>query len=156
MRAAGRPWATEQVCAEPCAGLREHGGHLRFFPAPGSSAIVIPARSASQAARDLREDGPVCQRSPKESHSGSPIWSQCGDVTGSLPWWLALFLLWSVTATGATGGELLLGVLGPEALAGNLNKVRAVGQPIEGGGGQQRLAEELSPLRSITIAREEN
>ncbi len=24
-----------------------------------------------------------CQRSPIESHSGSPIWSQCGGVTGS-------------------------------------------------------------------------
>jgi NAD+ diphosphatase len=24
----------------------------------------------------------ACQRSPKESHSGSPMWSQCGSVTG--------------------------------------------------------------------------
>jgi hypothetical protein len=26
---------------------------------------------------------PLCQRPPIESHSGSPIWSQCGRVTGS-------------------------------------------------------------------------
>lgn len=68
------------------------------------------------------------QRSAKESQSGSPIWSQCGDVTGSLPCGLTPFLLGSVAAAGATGGELLLGVFGPEALAGDLDEVRPVGQ----------------------------
>ena len=45
------------------------------------------------------------------------------------------------------GGELLLGVLGAVARAGDLDEVRPVGQPVEGGRGEQRLAEELGPLR---------
>src|SRR2546428_688706 len=57
-------------------------------------------------------------------------------------------------ASGLVGGELLLGVFGAEALAGDLDEVRAVGQAIERGRGQQRLAEEVSPLRAIAIARE--
>ena len=84
-----------------------------------------------------------CQRSPKESHSGSPIWSQRGDMTGLDPWGLSLVLLASVAAAGAAGGELLLGVFGTEALARDLDEVGPVGEPIEGRGGQQRLAEDL-------------
>jgi hypothetical protein len=36
----------------------------------------------------LRNDlGPDCQRSPKESHPGSPIEGRCGTVTGLLGAW---------------------------------------------------------------------
>ena len=54
-------------------------------------------------------------------------------------------------AAGAACGELLLGVLGAEALAGDLDEVRAVGQAIEGGGREQRLPEEVRPLRAVAI-----
>ena len=77
-------------------------------------------------------------------------------MTGFLPCWLALFLQWSVGAAGAAGGELLFGVFGAEALASDLDEVGPVGQPIKGGRGQQRLTEELGPLRPISIAREKN
>jgi len=39
-------------------------------------------------------------------------------------------------------------VLGAEALPGDLDEVGAVGQAIEGGRGQQRLAEQLGPRLS--------
>ena len=68
--------------------------------------------------------------------------SQCGDVTGPPPCGLFPFLS-IAAAAGAAGRELLLGVLGAEALARDLDEVSAVGQAIEGGGGQQGLPEEL-------------
>ena len=61
----------------------------------------------------------------------------------------------SVGGAGAAGGELLLGVLGPEALAGDLDEVRAVGEAIEGRGGEQGLAEEVCALGAIAIGDEE-
>jgi hypothetical protein len=97
-----------------------------------------------------------CQRSPKESHPGSPIWSQCGDVTGPRSYRLPLFLLGSVAAAGAAGGDLLLSVFGPEALTGNLDEVRPVGQSIEGGRGQQGLAEQVGPFRPVPIRGQED
>src|SRR5947208_10215366 len=52
------------------------------------------------------------------------------------------------------GGELFLGVLGAEAEAGDLDEVGPVGQPVERRGGEQGLAEELWPLRAITVTGE--
>ena len=81
--------------------------------------------------------------------------SQCGDVTGPLP--CGLFPFVSIAAAaGAAGRELLLSVLGAEALARDLDEVSAVGQPIEGGGGQEGLPEELRPFRPITIGGQKN
>jgi len=56
----------------------------------------------------------------------------------------------SVGGAGAARGELLLGVLGPEALARDLDKVRAVGKAIEGRGGEQWLAAEVRPLGAVS------
>ena len=42
-------------------------------------------------------------------------------------------------------------MLGAEALAGDLDEVRAVGQAIEGGRRQQGLPEEVRPLRAVAI-----
>ena len=61
-----------------------------------------------------------------------------------------------VAAASAAGRDLLLGVLGAEALAGDLDEVRPVGQPIEGGRGEQGLAEELRPFRPVAIRGQEN
>jgi hypothetical protein len=47
-------------------------------------------------------------------------------------------------------------VLGAEALTRDLDEVRSMGQPIEGGGGQQGLPEELRPFRPIAIRGQEN
>ena len=47
-------------------------------------------------------------------------------------------------------------MLGAEALAGDLDEVRAVGQAIEGGGREQRLPEEVRPLRAVAIRGQEN
>src|SRR5437773_7070816 len=66
------------------------------------------------------------------------------------------FLLRGVGAAGTACGELLLGVLGAEALARDLDEVRAVRQPIEGGGREQRLPEEVRPLRAVSIRGQEN
>src|SRR5262245_34679084 len=65
-------------------------------------------------------------------------------------------LLRSGGAAGATGGDLLLGVLGPEALAGDLDEVRAVRQAIEGGRGEERLAEEVGPFSSVAVGSQED
>src|SRR6266851_9708493 len=54
------------------------------------------------------------------------------------------------------GGGLLLGVLGAEAGAGDLDEVGAVGEAIERGGGEEGLAEQLRPLGPIAIAGEED
>jgi hypothetical protein len=50
------------------------------------------------------------------------------------------------------GRGLLLRVLGPEAGARDLDEVGAVGEPVEGGRGQERLAEEVRPLGPIAVA----
>jgi len=69
---------------------------------------------------------------PSRATSGSPIWSQRGGVTGSQTrWWRSL--LRGGGAVRAARGELLLGVLGAETLARDLDEVRAVRQTIEGG-----------------------
>jgi hypothetical protein len=49
---------------------------------------AFAAEAHAPRADGLESAGARCQRSPNESHSGSPIWSQCGDVTESLPCWL--------------------------------------------------------------------
>src|SRR3989454_1232900 len=106
-------------------------------------------RESPDAPEDLPKEAPgqvTFGQLPNQSHSGSPIESQCGDVTGLFSRRLSPGLLDSVGAARAAGGELLLGVLGAEALARDLDEVGAVGQPVEGGGGQQRLSEELRPL----------
>src|SRR5207245_419088 len=64
---------------------------------------------------------------------------------------MVVVLLGGVGAASAARGELLLGVLGAETLTGDLDEVRAVGQAIEGRRREQRLAEELRPLRAIAI-----
>ena len=69
---------------------------------------------------------------------------------------VVLSLLVSVGGASAARGELLLGVLGAEALARDLDEVRAVGQAIEGGRGEQGLAEELRPLGPVAIGGQEN
>src|SRR5437879_8477018 len=69
---------------------------------------------------------------------------------------MVVVLLSGVGAASAARGELLLGVLGAEALTGDLDEVRAVGQAIEGGGREQRLAEEVRPLRAVAIRGQEN
>jgi hypothetical protein len=79
------------------------------------------------------------------------MWSQGSGVTGRTTSKLSLVLLRSVGAAGAASRDLLLGVLGPEALASNLDEVRPMSQPIEGGRGQQRFAEELGPLGAVAI-----
>lgn len=57
---------------------------------------------------------------------------------------------------GPSHGDLLLGVLGPEALAGDLHEVSPVRETIESGRGQQGLPEELGPFSTITIRGQEN
>ena len=63
---------------------------------------------------------PSCQRPAKQSHSGSPIGSQCGAMTGPRSWWLGGRLC-------APRGGLLLGVLGAEAGAGDRGPLRTPG-----------------------------
>ena len=75
-------------------------------------------------------------------------------MTGLLPCGLVPFL--AVAAAGAAGRELLLGVLGAEALARDLDEVRAVGQAIEGGRGEQGLAEEVGPFGPVAVAGQED
>jgi hypothetical protein len=62
-------------------------------------------------------------------------------VTEPLPCRLFPFL--TVATADAAGGQLLLGVLSAKALTRDLDEVGAVGQAIEGGGGEQGLPEEL-------------
>jgi hypothetical protein len=57
-----------------------------------------------------------------------------------------------VGGPAAPGRGLLLGVLGPEAGARDLDEVGAVGEPVEGGGGQERLAKEVRPFGPIAVA----
>ena len=95
-----------------------------------------------------------CQRSPKESHSGSPMRSQCGGVTGPSAYWVPPVAGFRLSAARAVVGDLLLGVLGPEARGRDLDGIRAGGQPVERGRGEQRLAEELRPLGAIAVAGE--
>jgi hypothetical protein len=84
------------------------------------------------------------------------MWSQGSGVTGRATSKLSLVLLRSVGAADATSRDLLLGVLGPEALASDLDEVRPMGQPIEGGRSQQRFAEELGPLGAVAIRGQQN
>jgi hypothetical protein len=84
------------------------------------------------------------------------MWSQASAVTGRATSKLSLVLLRSVGAAGAASRDLLLGVLGPEALASDLDEVRPMGQPIEGGRSQQRFAEELGPLGAVAIRGQQN
>jgi hypothetical protein len=63
------------------------------WPPCRAGAYVAPASANSTpghgATAPRRRRGCSCQWPPKESHPGSPIWSQCGDVTGSLACGLA-------------------------------------------------------------------
>ncbi len=56
---------------------------------------------------------------------------------------------WSVGGPDPPGRDSLLRVLGAEAGAGDLDEVGAVGQAVERGRGEQRLAEEVRPLGAI-------
>src|SRR2546426_11415776 len=72
-------------------------------------------RESPDAPEDLPKEAPgqvTFGQLPNQSHSGSPIESQCGDVTGLFSRRLSPCLLDSVGAARAAGGELLLGVLG--------------------------------------------
>src|SRR5713101_5317469 len=63
----------------------------------------------------------------------------------------------SLVGSPATPGRgLLLRVLGAEAGAGDLDEVGAVGEPIERGGGEEGIAEQLRPLGPIAIAGEQD
>ena len=89
------------------------------------------------------------QSGTKESHSGSPIWSQCSGVTG--PATLTLTpppLGLGGGRSGAAVGGLFLGVFGAEARARHLDEVGPMGEPIKRGGRQQGLAEEIRPLQA--------
>src|SRR2546426_9548825 len=71
-------------------------------------------RESPDAPEDLPKEAPgqvTFGQLPNQSHSGSPIESQCGDVTGLFSRRLSPCLLDSVGAARAAGGELLLGVL---------------------------------------------
>ncbi len=75
-----------------------------------------------------------CQRSPKQSHSGSPIWSQSGEVAGSLASGVVLRCKGSVGRRPVAGRRKLLpGALRPVARPNDLDKVGPVGQAIQGG-----------------------
>src|SRR5215472_7654518 len=65
-------------------------------------------------------------------------------VRGALPW--------SVGGPAPPGRALLLGVLGAEAGARDLDEVGAVGEAVEGGRGEEGLAEKVWPFRPIAIA----
>jgi hypothetical protein len=65
-------------------------------------------------------------------------------------------LLSSAGRASAARRGLLLGGLRSEARAGDLHEVGTVGQPVEGGGSEQRFAEQLRPLRSVSVARQNN
>jgi DNA-binding HxlR family transcriptional regulator len=58
------------------------GGILRFN-ALRRQVSGVSQKTLTQCVRRLERNG--CQRSPIESHSGSPIWSHCGSVTGPHP-----------------------------------------------------------------------
>jgi hypothetical protein len=65
-------------------------------------------------------------------------------VIGARSWWLGRGL-W------APSGGLLLGVLGAEAGARDLDEVGTVGEAVEGRGGEEGLAEEVRPLSPVTV-----
>src|SRR5438094_6217406 len=89
----------------------------------------------------------VAHREPLGVAHMEPVWQRARIPDTKM----VVVLLGGVGAASAARGELLLGVLGAEALTGDLDEVRAVGQAIEGRRREQRLAEELRPLRAIAI-----
>src|SRR5262245_21833143 len=89
----------------------------------------------------------VAHREPLGVTHMEPVWRR--DRIPNTTW--SPSRLCGVGAAGAARGELLLGVLGAEALAGDLDEVGAVGQPIERRRREQRLPEQLGPFGAITF-----
>src|SRR5438876_4654306 len=97
--------------------------------------------------RSGRAMSTVAHREPLGVAHMEPVWQRDRIPDTKM----VAVLLGGVGAAGAARGELLLGVLGAEALTGDLDEVRAVSQAIECRRREQRLAEELRPLRAIAI-----
>src|SRR5439155_20122678 len=89
----------------------------------------------------------VAHREPLGVAHMEPVWQRARIPDTKM----VVVLLGGVGAASTARGELLLGVLGAETLTSDLDEVRAVGQAIEGRRREQRLAEELRPLRAIAI-----
>src|SRR3990170_4143224 len=74
----------------------DHEQVLRVLP--------LSRRREVERTRDDRLPVDDCQRSPKQSHGGSPIGSQCGAITGPWSWW-------SGSGPSAPRATLFLGLL---------------------------------------------
>ncbi len=103
--------------------LRSSQGERRQLPACRRRAdrLIRPAQGSPDVST-------VAHREPLGVTHMEPVWrrDRIADTK------MVSSLLCGVGAARAARSELLLGVFGAEALAGNLDEVRAVGQAIEG------------------------
>src|SRR2546427_12978534 len=154
---AGREWlwqwvfsATRIYVDRETGQRRRHHLHESVLQRAVKEAVRragIAKRATCHTFRHSFAMSTVAHREPLGVAHMEPVWQRARIPDTKM----VVVLLGGVGAASAARGELFLGVLGAETLTGDLDEVRAVGQAIEGRRREQRLAEELRPLRAIAI-----